>query len=238
MHLLVVANHKPSKWKAIEINRGQRLTGRQALALETGLSEQEIRTALNKLKSTGELTINPTNKFSLITVCNYEEYQECEDDNQPTVQPTVQPASNQRSTTNKNVKNVRSKEKEYCAEPQTDNSAPPIMTFPLSRKGEEFNVTQADVDQWQDSFPGVDVLVELKACRQWNIDNPSKRKTKTGIRGHISRWLGKAQNSGKGRVSAPSQQKNKCQTCNYEKMEACHKTEELRKTCTAWVEAV
>ena len=109
IHLLLVANHKPSRWKGVSVKRGQRLTGRKALAEETGLSEQEIRTAINKLKSTGEITINPTNKFTLITVCNYDEYQDQEGDDQPAHQPAVQPTINQQSTTNKNDKNVKNK---------------------------------------------------------------------------------------------------------------------------------
>jgi len=39
------------------------------------LYEQCSRTALDKLKSTNEITIETTNRYSLITVTNWEEYQ-------------------------------------------------------------------------------------------------------------------------------------------------------------------
>lgn len=49
-HLVFTANWYDSKWRDITIRRGQRLTSREHLSLETGLSEQQIRTALQKLK--------------------------------------------------------------------------------------------------------------------------------------------------------------------------------------------
>ena len=74
-----------------------------------------------------------------------------------------------------------------------DQPEPAIMTFPLAKKGETFAVTQPDIGEWQESFPGIDVLLELRHCLQWSRDNPTRRKTKAGIRRHITSWLAKAQ---------------------------------------------
>ena len=68
-----------------------------------------------------------------------------------------------------------------------------MMEIPLNVKGATFTVTLDDIAQWQETFPAVDVLGELRKCRQWNIDHVKRRKTKAGIRGHISGWLGKEQ---------------------------------------------
>lgn len=125
IHLLLVANHKPSRWKGIDIGVGQKVTGRHALSEETGLSQQEIRTALTKLKSTGEITIKSTNKFSLITVCKYEDYQSCETVDQPAHQPAYQPTINQQSTTNKNDKNVKNNI-EYSKEYSVGHACPTV----------------------------------------------------------------------------------------------------------------
>lgn len=46
IHLLLSANHKPGRWKGIEIKRGQVLSGRKSLASELDLTENEIRTAI------------------------------------------------------------------------------------------------------------------------------------------------------------------------------------------------
>lgn len=98
IHLLITANHKTSKWQGIEIHAGQLVVGRKSLSYETGLSEQQIRTSLNKLKSTSELTIKSTSKYSIITITKWSDYQ-CD-------QPATEPTINQQSTTNKNDNNI------------------------------------------------------------------------------------------------------------------------------------
>jgi predicted transcriptional regulator len=104
IHLLLRANHKDKKWRGILIEKGQLLTGRKVLSEETGLSEQQVRSSLNKLKSTNEITIKSTKQSSVITVVAWESYQQ---DNQQINQQATndQPTSNQQVTTNKNVKN-------------------------------------------------------------------------------------------------------------------------------------
>ncbi len=74
-HLLLSANHEDGKWQGIDIKRGELITGLKAMNANTGISIQSIRTCIERLKSTGEITIKSTNKYSIITLCNYEEYQ-------------------------------------------------------------------------------------------------------------------------------------------------------------------
>ena len=75
INLLLRANYQPKKWKGMAIERGQLVTGRKQLCLETGLSERTIRTCLQRLEDTGEITRKSTNKFSIVTICNYDNYQ-------------------------------------------------------------------------------------------------------------------------------------------------------------------
>lgn len=127
LYLLLKANHKDGYIRGIEVKKGQLLTGRKKISEETGLSEQEVKTCLKCLKSTNEITIKTTNKYSLITIMNWDKYQCCGDDsnqqnNQQTNQQTTinQPTSNHQATTNKNVKNNKNdkniKEKEINKE--------------------------------------------------------------------------------------------------------------------------
>lgn len=51
-HLLLTANWTTAKWHGIEILPGQRITSRETLSKETGLSTQQVRTALKKLQET------------------------------------------------------------------------------------------------------------------------------------------------------------------------------------------
>jgi biotin operon repressor len=116
IYFLLKANHEPKKWKGIELNRGQFITGREKIRVETGISESTIRTCIDRLKKSNAITIKSTNKYSIITICNYDSYQQIkvENDQQNDQQLTNnQPATNQQLTTTKNIKNKNNEKKEY-----------------------------------------------------------------------------------------------------------------------------
>lgn len=104
LHCLLNANYTDKKWRGILVKRGSFLTGRRKLAVSLNLTEMQIRTALNKLKSTNEITIKTTSEYSIITINNWDSYQS---NNQPLNQRVTneQPTNNQRiTTTNKDNK--------------------------------------------------------------------------------------------------------------------------------------
>lgn len=96
LHLLLKANHKEGHWQGQVIQRGQLITGRKSIADELKISERNVRTALDKLKSTNEITIKSTNKFSLVTIIKYDTYQDIQKEND---QQTDQ-RNNQQTTNN------------------------------------------------------------------------------------------------------------------------------------------
>lgn len=111
LHLLLTANFEDKKWRGVDIKRGQVISGRIELAKSTGLTEREIRTSLSKLKTTNELTIKATSKFSIFTLTNYGLYQDiAEKNDQQKDHPKDQrkaskrPASDQQATTTKPLK--------------------------------------------------------------------------------------------------------------------------------------
>ena len=75
LHLLLTASFKESQWMGRTIEKGQLITSYAHLAEELGFSVKQIRTALNKLKSTGEVASEATNRYTIITVVNWEKYQ-------------------------------------------------------------------------------------------------------------------------------------------------------------------
>jgi hypothetical protein len=102
LHLLLKANHKEKRFKGIELKVGSIVTSRDLLARETGLTSQQIRTALTKLISTNEITSVTSSQGTIIQIVSYEKYQVST--NEIT---NEQPTSNQRATTNNNVKNEK-----------------------------------------------------------------------------------------------------------------------------------
>ena len=75
MHLVMCANTEDRKRNGRIVRRGQVLTTLSRLVEETGISKRSIRTCLERLQDTGEIQIETTKLFSIITVENYESYQ-------------------------------------------------------------------------------------------------------------------------------------------------------------------
>ena len=97
LHCLLMANFTDGRFEGKDIKRGQFVTSLPSLSKQTSLSIQQVRTALDHLKSTGEITDTSTSKYRLITVVKYDQYQV--DNSQNNSQSTGnQQASNSQST--------------------------------------------------------------------------------------------------------------------------------------------
>lgn len=95
LHLLLTAKYEQTQWKGITVRRGQLLTTMKALSYELGLSVKQLRTAIRKLSSSGDVSIETHSRYSIITVTNFESYQgddmenEAMDVDDAAFQPTV-----------------------------------------------------------------------------------------------------------------------------------------------------
>ena len=92
------------------------------------------------------------------------------------------------------------KENISCSEPKkasepNHETEPPIITLTLNTK-EEYPIFQKDLCEWQELYPAVDIIQELRKMKGWCKDNPQKRKTKNGIRRFIGSWLSREQDKG------------------------------------------
>jgi 5-methylcytosine-specific restriction endonuclease McrA len=85
-------------------------------------------------------------------------------------------------------------------DPDTHGAPPPVVLMPLI-DGSEFPISSMQVAEWSAAFPAVDVPQKLAAMRSWCNANPSRRKTRRGVETFIVQWLGKDQDSGRGRTS-------------------------------------
>ena len=105
IHMLLSANWKPGKFKGIDIERGQFASSFANLSADTGLTVNEVRTAIKHLELTNELTSKSHVKFSVFTVVKYNEYQSLNKQTTTESQPF-----NDDLTTIEEVKKERSKE--------------------------------------------------------------------------------------------------------------------------------
>lgn len=113
IELLLTANWKPTKWKGIDLDVGETVIGRKELAEAVGVSEQNVRTALKKLEKANTIVKKSTNKYTVVKVLNYCNYQGFDNESQPTTNQQLtnnQPTTNQQLTTIEEYKNIRNKE--------------------------------------------------------------------------------------------------------------------------------
>lgn len=96
VYLLMKAETSPRKWRGMVIKRGQFVTTVRELSEETGLTVRQIRTIFSKLQATNEMTNKTTNKYTIVTICNYERYNGAENDERQTKRQT-----NDKQATNK-----------------------------------------------------------------------------------------------------------------------------------------
>lgn len=90
LHCLLKANYKEKTCFGEKIGRGQFTTSIAHLANETGLTIQQVRTAIEKLKKTKNITSTSTSRNTVITVLNWDKYH------------TEQQTNNKRATTTNN----------------------------------------------------------------------------------------------------------------------------------------
>lgn len=110
LHCLLRANWKDGSWHGHEYKRGQFITSLPQLARETGLTVRQIRTALNHLKSTGEVTDKIYSKFRVITVVSYDQFQTSDRQNDSQVTGKRQASDRQPTTDRRSIRSVRTEE--------------------------------------------------------------------------------------------------------------------------------
>lgn len=66
----------------------------------------------------------------------------------------------------------------------------------ILNNGEIWEPDDADIIQWQKTYPAVDVFAELAKMESWLDANPTRRKTERGIKKFVNSWLSRAQDQG------------------------------------------
>lgn len=107
-YLLLKANHTDRRTmfngKLTEVKRGQIIAGRLVLSEKLQISEAKIRRYLNTLENDQMISQVKTNKYSMISIVNYDQYQSI--DQQET---SKSPTNNQQIATSKQLNNENKK---------------------------------------------------------------------------------------------------------------------------------
>ena len=182
IHCLLKANWRAGSWHGYKYERGQFITSIPTLARETGLTERQVRTALNHLKATGEVTDWHDNRIRMITVLSYDKYQGerqangQSDDSQVTGK---RQASDSRYKNNKNIK-----EREEGGDIPHPQDPPPTLEE-IKRECQTEGFDAVDPEKFFSYYEGRNWKIGGESInwrsmlRHWNIkdkDSPKKKK--------------------------------------------------------------
>lgn len=163
------------KLSAVGLVRVYETQGRPYLQLVTWADHQRIRNQKSKYPEFG------TDSVLLSFDSNG---QQTKSSGSKCVRNPIQSESKTESESNHNI----------CSEQQVA-SEPPVITL-LTNTGDEYPITQTDINGWMELYPAVDVMQELRGMKGWCEANPKKRKTSGGIKRFVNSWLSKVQNKG------------------------------------------
>lgn len=183
IHLLLSANHAQSYWKGISIGRGQKWTSVGKLAKECGLSEKQVRIAIDKLQKTGEIVSEGASNGTMLTVCKYDTYQSSErTEGEQTGKRGAnggQAEGEQRATNNKN-KNIKNDEEQQevntNVSPEKDDNVIWVIAVLNKKAGTSFKAnakaTQRLINaRIKDGYTGNDFkAVITHKVKQWADD--------------------------------------------------------------------
>lgn len=81
-----------------------------------------------------------------------------------------------------------STEKGIDSQKSTKGDTAPEIKIPL-KNGEDFIVEENHLEELKNAYPDVDITLQILRIRNWNVNNPKKRKTPGGVKDHIEKWI-------------------------------------------------
>ena len=185
IYLLLSVNYEARNWHGQQILAGQIATSLPSLSQKTGLTIQQLRTSLKKLISTGEITDKKTAKHRVITVNNYEKFQELtglQQDNNRIITGNQQ-GDNRELTATKEYKNKEVRKKESSLLDSIESRKQKfldelelITTHPISTKNNFYNYwTELNRSKTKMRFELQSTWETTKRLRTWAArENDSK----------------------------------------------------------------
>ena len=173
LHCLLKANWKSGSWHGISYDPGQFITSLPSLAAETHLSVQQVRTAIEHLKSTGEITDFRQSNCRVITVNNWDAYQ---GDNRRSNRPStdLQQTSNRPSTVDKEYKEIKE-----------DKEGKELKNIYGEYK--HVKLTQKEFDRLVNDFGELQTLEAIKFLDEYIQEKPSYKSKDHNLA--MRRWV-------------------------------------------------
>lgn len=160
LHLLLIANHEDKKWRGKEIKRGSTHTSISHLGKALKLSDKQIRCSLDKLKNSENVAIKGASDGTMISVCNYDSYQDLQ-------KPKGEQKGKRGANEGQQLKN--------------DKNDKEIYLYNLREKFLEITSDEDWIKERQNYHPRLDIKKTIeKACVDyWSTDAGFKNKQKS-----------------------------------------------------------
>lgn len=182
------------------------------------VTEKQLEGAINKLRSAGIVTTYTVEEKPYLQIVTWADHQQVR--NKRSKYPSIDDADSESDIIGNQLKSNEIKcprnpiqsnpnlnpNPNVCTERSNDHSVPePNIVIELPLNDKTFHaVTEEDVSKYRELYPAVSVEQELRNMYGWLDANPSKRKTRKGIKRFIANWLSKEQDSGGVRSRSPT----------------------------------
>lgn len=185
LHLILNANHSDKKvWvngQEVELKRGQLLTSRKAISDKIGVAQSKIYRILSRYESEHQIEQQKTNKYTIITIVNYDLYQKSEQQIEQKMNNKWTTNEQQMNTNNNdnNVNNVnkykkKNIKKEKFVKPSVEEVKKYIVEKKLNVNAENF-IDYYEANGW---CVGKNKMKDWKATlRNWHRRQNGNSKT-------------------------------------------------------------
>ena len=160
--LLMLANHQDKEHlfnaQKVIIKRGQLISGRHSLSDRTSINESKVYRLLELFEHEQLIEQQKNNRYSIISILNYNEYQSNEQQNE-------QPVNNQRTTSEQPVNTPKELISIKNELKNIKNNIPPaieeVKKYCLERNN------QVDVQKWHDFYTSKGWMIGKNKMKDW-----------------------------------------------------------------------
>lgn len=174
LHMLLKANWKDENYMGTTVPRGSFISSLPQLSKETNLSVRSVRTCLERLKTTGEVTVKSNNKYSVFTVNNYCTYQSSDRQNDTQSQVTGKRHAKRQANDMQNDRQNKTQATGKRAD--EENSENSVFTVNNCNP----HKLQGGQDDTQDGIEATGKCGEKRQARSAKNDTPIIKRSKEG----------------------------------------------------------
>lgn len=179
IHLLLLASYEDKKWQGRVVKRGQVIISSGNLASDLKLTRQQVRTALKKLQSTDEISVESTNKYLVITIEKYSDYQSAlQNNNYQTTNKTTIEVTNKITEESIEAKDIQEMSRNKVTNKTTNKITTSnklntklnytklnlLFLYLINKENQFENISLADKQNIQTILKRLDLYIENYSC--------------------------------------------------------------------------